>query len=72
MFESAQMFLRVCGRNHKVIDFLSRTIEKCRKVDPVNADYAIEQGRQLILNQGTDSQADQAGDNSQQQKLQAE
>ena len=49
LFEASQLFLRVCGRNQKVIEYLKGAIDKCRQSDPVNADYAIEQGRQLIM-----------------------
>ena len=49
MFESAQLFLRICGRNQKAIEYFKGMVEKCRKIEPLNADYAIEQGRQLVM-----------------------
>jgi hypothetical protein len=49
LFEVAQLFLRVCGRNVKIIEYLRTVIDKCRKAEPLNADYAIEQGRQLVM-----------------------
>lgn len=45
----AQLFLRVCGRNLRVINYLRSVIDKCRKAEPLNADFAIEQGRQLVM-----------------------
>lgn len=45
----AQLFLRVCGRNQRVISYLRAVIDKCRKAEPLNADFAIEQGRQLVM-----------------------
>ena len=41
MYDAAQLFLRVCGRNIKFVDFLQKIIIKCRKNDPLNADFAI-------------------------------
>ena len=41
LFENAHLFLRICGRNSKIVDLLQRVIENCRKIDPLNADYAI-------------------------------
>lgn len=49
MFDSAQLFLRICGRNQRIINYLREVIDKCRKAEPLNADFAIEQGRQLIM-----------------------
>lgn len=49
MFDIAQMLLRVCGRNTKIIELLQRIVDKCRKYDPLNAEYAIEQGHQLLM-----------------------
>jgi hypothetical protein len=49
LFEMAQLFLRVCGRNQRVISYLRAVIDKCRKAEPLNADFAIEQGRQLVM-----------------------
>lgn len=49
LYESAHLFLRVCGRNKKIAELLKRILEKCRKYDPLNADYAIELGNQLLM-----------------------
>ena len=49
MFDAAQLFLRVCGRNIRFMEALRSIVDKCRKSDPLNADYAIEQGRQLLM-----------------------
>ena len=49
MYDAAQLFLRVCGRNIKFVDFLQKIIIKCRKNDPLNADFAIQQGRQFLM-----------------------
>ena len=49
LYEAAQLFLRVCGRNVRFVGILKKIIDSCRKTDPLNADYAIEQGRQFIM-----------------------
>lgn len=49
LYEAAHLFLRVCGRNKKIIEILQRILEKCRKSDPLNADYAIEIGNQFLM-----------------------
>lgn len=49
LFESAQLFLRICGRNMRFIQALKSIVDKCRKIDPLNSDFAIEQGRQLLM-----------------------
>jgi hypothetical protein len=28
---------------------LRNIVDKCRRIDPLNADFAIEQGRQLLM-----------------------
>lgn len=41
LYEAAHLFLRVCGRSKKIVEALIKILEKCRKADPINADYAI-------------------------------
>ena len=49
LYENAHLFLRICGRNMKIVELLHRIIESCRKIDPLNADYAIELGNQYLI-----------------------
>lgn len=49
LYENCHLFLRVCGRNERIIQLLQKIIDKCRKYDPLNADYVIEQGFQLLM-----------------------
>lgn len=32
LFDAAQLFLRVCGRNQRVIEMLRNVVDKCRKL----------------------------------------
>jgi tetratricopeptide repeat protein 21B len=49
LYETAHLLLRVCGRNKKIVDALIKIMEKCRKSEPLNADYAIELGNQYLM-----------------------
>ncbi len=38
LYENCHLFLRVCGRNGRIIQLLQKITDKCRKYDPLNAD----------------------------------
>ena len=49
LYENAHLFLRICGRNSRIVELLQKVIESCRRMEPLNADYAIEAGHQLLM-----------------------
>lgn len=49
LYEIALLFSRICGRNPKIISLLQKFMNKCRKIEPLNADFAIEQANQFLM-----------------------
>lgn len=49
LYELAQLFSRICGRNVKIVGLLQKFIGKCRKLEPLNADYAIEMAYEHLM-----------------------
>jgi len=49
LYEIAQLFSRISGRNLKIVGLLQKFIGKCRKLEPLNADFAIELAYEYLM-----------------------
>ena len=49
LYEISLLFSRICGRNPKIISLLQKFISKCRKMEPLNANYATELANQYLM-----------------------
>lgn len=49
MLEVSKLFSRVSGANPSIIKMTIGLLQKCRKINPLDVDFAIEMGYQLIM-----------------------
>jgi len=49
MFRVSQLFARICGRHPGVLGLTLKLLASCKKYNPINAVFFIEQGVQLQI-----------------------